>query len=113
MVGLSIAAAPQAAGAAHHPPCVGRCAQQCNQRLQLVAGHLDPMRRIGVALGCRITTQKCQAASINAAAGSKPEVIFETDARHSNTYRYEPPMGLEKYVEPIDEVLDLGIDTIS
>ena len=47
------------------------------------------------------------------AHSSKPEVIFETDGRHSNTYRYEPPMGARKYAEPIDEVLDLGVDTIS
>lgn len=41
------------------------------------------------------------------------EVIFETDGRHSSVYLYEPPMDARKYVEPIDEVLDLGIDTIS
>ena len=41
------------------------------------------------------------------------EIIFETDGRHSSIYLYEPPMGMRQYVEPIDEVLDLGIDTIS
>ncbi len=41
------------------------------------------------------------------------EVMFETDGRHSSIYLYEPPMGVRQYVEPIDEVLDLGIDTIS
>ena len=41
------------------------------------------------------------------------EVLFETDGRHSSVYLYEPPMGVRQYVEPIDEVLDLGIDTIS
>jgi hypothetical protein len=41
------------------------------------------------------------------------EMVFETDGRHSNVYLYEPPMGVRQYVEPIDEVLDLGFDTIS
>ena len=41
------------------------------------------------------------------------EILFETDGRHSSVYLYEPPMGIRQYVEPIDEVLDLGIDTIS
>ena len=41
------------------------------------------------------------------------EIMFETDGRHSSVYLYEPPMGVRQYVEPIDEVLDLGIDTIS
>ncbi len=41
------------------------------------------------------------------------EIVFETDGRHSSTYLYEPPMGMRQYVEPIDEVLDLGIDTIT
>ena len=41
------------------------------------------------------------------------EIIFETDGRHSSVYLYEPPMGIRQYVEPIDEVLDLGVDTIS
>jgi uncharacterized lipoprotein YddW (UPF0748 family) len=43
----------------------------------------------------------------------KHEIMFETDGRHSSVYLYEPPMGIRQYVEPIDEVLDLGIDTIS
>ena len=43
----------------------------------------------------------------------KHEIIFETDGRHSSVYLYEPPMGIRQYVEPIDEVLDLGFDTIS
>ena len=41
------------------------------------------------------------------------EIMFETDGRHSSVYLYEPPMGVRQFVEPIDEVLDLGIDTIS
>ena len=41
------------------------------------------------------------------------EVVFETDGRHSSVYLYEPPMSERQYVEPIDEMLDLGIDTIS
>jgi hypothetical protein len=44
---------------------------------------------------------------------SEHEIVFETDGRHSSTYLYEPPMGIRQYVEPIDEVLDLGVDTIS
>ncbi len=40
------------------------------------------------------------------------EIVFETDGRHSSTYLYEPPMAERQYVEPIDEVLDLGVDTI-
>ena len=40
------------------------------------------------------------------------EVMFETDGRYTSVYIYEPPMGVRQYVEPIDEVLDLGIDTI-
>ena len=43
----------------------------------------------------------------------KHEIVFETDGRHSSVYLYEPPMGIRQYVEPIDEVLDLGVDTIS
>lgn len=41
------------------------------------------------------------------------EVVFYTDGRHSSVYLYEPPMGVRQYVEPIDELLDLGIDTIT
>ena len=41
------------------------------------------------------------------------ESVFETDGRHSSTYLYKPPMGERQYVEPIDEMLDLGVDTIS
>jgi len=40
------------------------------------------------------------------------EVIFFTDGRHTNTYMYEPPMDIRKYLEPIDEVVDLGVDTL-
>ena len=41
------------------------------------------------------------------------EIMFETDGRHSSVYLYEPPMGERQYVECIDELVDLGIDTIS
>lgn len=41
------------------------------------------------------------------------EVMFYTDGRHTSVYLYEPPMGVKQYVEPIDELLDLGIDTVS
>ena len=40
------------------------------------------------------------------------EVIFFTDGRHTSTYQYEPPMGVRQYLEPIDELVDIGIDTI-
>ena len=39
------------------------------------------------------------------------EVMFYTDGRHSSVYLYEPPMGAKQYLEPIDELVDLGIDT--
>ncbi len=41
------------------------------------------------------------------------EVMFYSDGRHSSVYLYEPPMAAQQYVEPIDELVDLGIDTIS
>ena len=44
---------------------------------------------------------------------SEKEVIFYTDGRHTSVYLYEPPMSVRQYVEPIDELLDLGIDTIT
>ena len=43
----------------------------------------------------------------------KKEVIFYTDGRHTSTYMHEPPMYKQQYVEPVNELLDLGIDTIS
>jgi hypothetical protein len=45
--------------------------------------------------------------------GTTNEVMFYTDGRHSSVYLYEPPMGARQYVEPIDELVDLGIDTIT
>ncbi len=41
------------------------------------------------------------------------EVIFYTDGRHSSVYIYEPPMDRRLYTAPIDELVDLGIDTIT
>jgi len=41
------------------------------------------------------------------------EVIFYTDGRHSSVYIYEPPMDKRIYTAPIDELVDLGIDTIT
>ena len=41
------------------------------------------------------------------------EVIFYTDGRHSSVYIYEPPMNKLRYTAPIDELVDLGIDTIT
>jgi len=80
-------------------------AQKCARRLELLLGH--------VANRHHPTLSGTPTGASRAGYSSKPEVIFETDGRHSNTYRYEPPMGARKYAEPIDEVLDLGVDTIS
>ena len=41
------------------------------------------------------------------------EVIFYTDGRHSSVYINEPPMDDRIYTAPIDELVDLGIDTIT
>ena len=41
------------------------------------------------------------------------EVIMYTDGRHSSVYIYEPPMDKRIYTAPIDELVDLGIDTIT
>ena len=41
------------------------------------------------------------------------EVIFYTDGRHSSVYIHEPPMGEQAYTAPIDELVDVGIDTIT
>jgi hypothetical protein len=40
------------------------------------------------------------------------EVMFYTDGRHTSVYIYEPPMDKRLYTAPIDELVDLGIDTI-
>ena len=40
------------------------------------------------------------------------EVVFYTDGRHTSVYLYEPPMGIKQYVEPIDELVDLGIEVV-
>ncbi len=45
--------------------------------------------------------------------GQKNEVIFYTDGRHSSVYIYEPPMDERIYTAPLDELVDLGIDTIT
>ena len=41
------------------------------------------------------------------------EVMFYTDGRHTSVYLYEPPMDIKQYVEPIDELVDLSVDTIT
>ncbi len=41
------------------------------------------------------------------------EIIFYTDGRHSSVYVNEPPMDERIYTAPIDELVDLGIDTIT
>jgi hypothetical protein len=104
-------------------------ATQChNRRLRVLGGHIaGAQHRPTVARQPRQShtsatsrpssrrTRAHAAACIApaAAGGGKPEVIFETDGRHSSLYAYEPPMSESAYVEPIDEVLDLGVDTIS
>ncbi len=42
----------------------------------------------------------------------KKEVVFYTDGRHTSVYIYEPPMDRRIYTAPVDELVDLGIDTI-
>jgi hypothetical protein len=49
----------------------------------------------------------------NTDMGASNEVMFYSDGRHTSVYLYEPPMGKRQYVEPIDELVDLGIDTIT
>lgn len=41
------------------------------------------------------------------------EVIFYTDGRHSSVYIYEPPMDKRIYTAPVDELVDLSIDTLT
>jgi hypothetical protein len=43
---------------------------------------------------------------------ARHEVVFYTDGRHTSSYIYEPPMDRRLYTAPIDELVDLGIDTI-
>jgi len=43
---------------------------------------------------------------------NKKEVVFYTDGRHTSVYIYEPPMDRRIYTAPVDELVDLGIDTI-
>ncbi len=40
------------------------------------------------------------------------EVMFYTDGRHTSVYIYEPPMDRRRYTAPVDELVDLGVDTI-
>ena len=56
---------------------------------------------------------RVQSTPANSDESAPKEVMFYSDGRHSSAYVYEPPMGIRQYVEPIDELLDLGIDTIS
>jgi hypothetical protein len=93
-------------------------------RLAAVADHIAPRsgQRCQVGCACQRHTATAGGAASESQSGAdhvqrhravKPEIIFNTDARHSSIYLYEPPMSERKYVEPIDEVLDLGVDTIS
>ncbi len=41
------------------------------------------------------------------------EVVMYADGRHSSVYIYEPPMNRRIYTAPVDELVDLGIDTIT
>lgn len=73
----------------------------------------------GSSLGAfRCETGRAQGDTMGTATGSQTmskthEVMFYTDGRHSSVYLYDPPMGARQYVEPVDELVDLGIDTVT
>lgn len=41
-----------------------------------------------------------------------PRLLFYNDGRHANTYGYEPPMRVRQWREPVDELVDTGVDTL-
>ena len=43
----------------------------------------------------------------------KPKLIFHNDGRHYNLYRFDPPMSLHQFRQPVDEILGTGVDTLS
>ena len=42
----------------------------------------------------------------------KPKLVYENDGRHYLTYRYDPPMTLYQFQQPVDEILGTGVDTM-
>ena len=42
----------------------------------------------------------------------KPKLIHYNDARHYSIYRYEPPMSLYQWRQPVDEILGTDVDTL-
>ena len=43
----------------------------------------------------------------------KPKLIYYNDDRHYLMYRYDPPMSLHRFQQPVDEILGTGVDTLS
>ena len=42
----------------------------------------------------------------------KPKLIHYNDARHYSIYRYEPPMSVHQWRQPVDEILGTEVDTL-
>ena len=42
----------------------------------------------------------------------KPKLIHYNDARHYSIYRYEPPMSLHQWRQPVDEILGTDVDIL-
>ncbi len=42
----------------------------------------------------------------------KPKLIHYNDARHYSIYRYDPPMSLHQWRQPVDEILGTDVDTL-
>lgn len=41
-----------------------------------------------------------------------PRLLLYNDGRHANSYGYEPPMGVRQFREPVDDLVDSGVDTL-
>ncbi len=42
----------------------------------------------------------------------KPKLIYYNDARHYSIYRYDPPMSLHQWRQPVDEILGTDVDLL-
>ncbi len=42
----------------------------------------------------------------------KPKLIHYNDARHYSIYRYDPPMSVHQWRQPVDEILGTEVDTL-
>ncbi len=42
----------------------------------------------------------------------KPRLIYDNDARHYLTYRYDPPLSVHRLRQPVDEILGTSVDTL-